>query len=177
MDKNILIIQTSPHHTASTFLINALYGITNENYDKAIIKIWDTNYILNKKVNIVKNHVFNIDELTQKYGQDYNLFFIGSERKNKNKLIQSKYKNYKNFLIFQYEELLETNENTLSDIIDNIYNKLLNLLPRTTVLSKENAINRITMMNERYESIKNKPFSYVDPYYELHGSHRNRSNY
>ncbi len=29
-------------------------------------------------------------------------------------------------------------------------------------------------MNKRIEEIKEKPFSYVDNFYKVHGSHRNR---
>jgi hypothetical protein len=32
-----MIIQTSPTHTASTFLVNAIYGLITELFDKKII--------------------------------------------------------------------------------------------------------------------------------------------
>ena len=35
----LLIIQTSPFHTASTFLVNAIYGLIPELIDKKIAKI------------------------------------------------------------------------------------------------------------------------------------------
>ena len=41
-------------------------------------------------------------------------------------------------------------------------------------ISIQNGINRINNMNKRYLEIKNKPFEFVDKYYQLHGSHRNR---
>jgi len=36
----LLIIQTSPKHTASTLLVNAIYGLIPELYNKKIIGIW-----------------------------------------------------------------------------------------------------------------------------------------
>ena len=35
-----LIIQTSPHHTASTLLVNAMYGLIPELSNKKIIGTW-----------------------------------------------------------------------------------------------------------------------------------------
>ncbi len=40
----ILIIQTSPFHTASTFLVNAIYGIIPELLGKRIIGEWTNNF-------------------------------------------------------------------------------------------------------------------------------------
>jgi hypothetical protein len=42
------------------------------------------------------------------------------------------------------------------------------------VLDKSTCIQRINAMNVRYEEIKHKPFTYIDDFYEIHGSHRNR---
>ena len=39
-----LIIQTSPYHTASTFLVNAIYGLIPELSNKKIIGIWNNNF-------------------------------------------------------------------------------------------------------------------------------------
>ena len=66
----------------------------------------------------------------------------------------------------------------IKEIIDNIYNKLYSILPLYIgcKLNKNNALNRIINMNKRYEEIKDLPFTYIDPFYELHGSHKNRDN-
>ena len=37
----LLIIQTSPKHTASTFLTNALYDLIPELHDKKVIGMWN----------------------------------------------------------------------------------------------------------------------------------------
>jgi hypothetical protein len=180
LSKKILIIQTSPEHTASTFLVNALYGIIEELKDKKIIGLWNENF-KNEFNNIilVKSHNLNIDNLIKIYADYYNLYFICSERKERNLYIDSKYKLYNNVIVFDYFELNETSKNTIPNIINNIYNKVHKLLFKYIEsdfikLNKENGINRIIDMNNRYNEIKENPFEYIDEFYEIHGSHRKR---
>jgi hypothetical protein len=173
--KKTLIIQTCPEHTGSTFLVNALYGLINELKDKKIIYNFIPNYEIHfKNIILIKSHNIDIDGLIKKYNEKYNLFFICSERKDKNLFIDDKYKSYDNVVVFDFNELNETETNTIPKIIENIYNKLKNVLP--IELNIENSINRIILMNKRYEEIKHQPFRYIDKFYELHGSHRNRPN-
>jgi hypothetical protein len=174
----LLIIQTSPTHTASTFIVNAIYGIIPELFDKKIVGTWDNNFEKNfendfKNIIAFKCHNTNIDELINKYNKKYKVVFICSERQQKNYLIDPKYKTYNNVVVFDFDELNETIDNTLIQIVNNIYNKIKNVLPNVT-LDKTKCIERIKLMNIRYEEIKNKPFSYVDDFFEIHGSHRNR---
>ena len=176
----LLIIQTSPMDTASTFLVNAIYGLIPELYEKKIIGIWDGNFE-NYFENIiaVKSHDINIDKLINKYQEQYKVVFICSERKNKNYLIDEKYKSYDNVIVFDFDELNETIDNTIIEIVNNIFNKVTNLLD-TINLDKTKCIERIKLMNIRYEEIKNEPFTYTDNFFEIHGSHRdsvNRPNY
>jgi hypothetical protein len=172
----LLIIQTSPYHTASTILINAIYGLIPELFDKKIIGIWDNNFEKYfENIIVIKNHNINIDELINKYNQKYKLVFICSERLEKNYLMDQKYKTYDNVVIFDFNELNETSNNTLIQIIDNIYNKVQNVLSDIE-LDTTKCIERIKLMNIRYDEIKNEPFSYVDNFFQIHGSHRNRKN-
>jgi hypothetical protein len=173
----LLIIQTSPYHTASTFLVNALYGLIPECCDKRIIGTWNNNFVSYfKDIIIVKSHNINIDELIDLYNKEYKTVFICSERKEKNFLIHEKYKTYNNVVVFSFEELNETNDNPLVKIVDNIYIKVKNVLPDNIQLDKTKCIERITNMNIRYQEIKNKDFSFIDHFFEIHGSHRNRIN-
>jgi hypothetical protein len=179
MDK-ILIIQSSPPHTGSTVLVNILHGLlcadkpviySDFNKDMDVI----TKRINNNKLSIIKSHNCNIDGLINKFKR-YNLFFICSERDNL--IIDKKYKTYKNVLSIDYKELLESDTNSIKDIADGIYNKLLSILPAEIILNNENpiddAVKRIQNMNDTYELIKNRPFSYVHPFYHIHGHHKNR---
>ena len=170
-----LIIQTSPYHTASTLLVNALYGIIPELSKKNVIGIWNNFHNIVQKIIVIKSHNINIDELIKKYETKYKLIFICSERKEMNLVIDEKYRNYNNVIIFDYDELNETKDNSLIQIVDNIYNKLTNLdVFADLQLNKELCIERIHNMNNRYEEIKTKPFSYIDSFFLLHVSHSNR---
>ena len=82
-------------------------------------------------------------------------------------------------MFIKYEELLETKDNSLEKISKNVYAKLKEVLPEEFMIqnrektSIQNGINRITNMNDRYTKIKDKPFEYVDKYYQIHGHHKN----
>jgi hypothetical protein len=170
----LLIIQTSPYHTASTLLINAIYGLIPELVNKKIIGIWDLNFeSYFENIIVVKNHNTNIDELINIYKKTYKLVFICSERQEKNYIIDEKYKLYNNVVVFEFNELNETIDNTILQIADNIYNKVKLILPDIE-LNIITCIERIILMNNKYEEIKNEPFSYIDDFFEIHGSHRNR---
>lgn len=172
----LLVIQTSPEHTASTLLVNAIYGLIPELHDKKIIGVWTPNFeTYFENTIVIKCHNTNIDALIKKYNNQYKLVFICSQRPSINKLIDQKYRTYKNVVIFNFIELNETTNNTLTQIVDNIYSKVKNVLP-TVELDKGKCLERIHRMNIRYEEIKNHPFGFVDDFFELHGSHRNRVN-
>ena len=187
--KKILIFQASPAHTASTLLVNALYGMIEElqykhiffdepNQPTILLDYKLENEFADKNIMIVKTHNTNIDKLTTLYKDTYNLFFICSQRIKENLVIDRKYLNYKNVFVFHFAEINETPENTVSNIIDTIYNRVYPLLSNYECikLNKEGGIKRINDMNKRCEEIKETPFSYVDSFYHLHGSHRNRDN-
>jgi len=105
----LLIIQTSPFHTASTLLINSIYGLIPELNNHKIIGEWDTNFDkFFKDIAVVKCHILNIDDLIKKYTNKYKdikILFVCSERIDKNYLIDAKYKEYKNVIVFDFNEL------------------------------------------------------------------------
>jgi Ni,Fe-hydrogenase III large subunit len=74
--------------------------------------------------------------------------------------------------VFDFKELNETSDNNLPKIIKHIHDRLKSMMD--IELNIPNGIKRITDMNKLYTEIKTKPFKYVDPFYQLHGSHRNR---
>lgn len=172
----LLIIQTSPKHTASTLLVNAIYGLIPELFNKKIIGIWDYDFeSYFENIICIKNHHTNIDELMNLYNKKYKLMFICSERQDLNLFIDEKYKTYNNVVVFDFNELNETSDNSLTNIVDNIYNKFKHILSDVE-LDKTKCIERIKLMNIRYEEIKNKPFSHIDVFFQIHGSHRNRTH-
>jgi hypothetical protein len=121
----LLIIQTSPYHTASTFLVNAIYGLIPELFNKKIIGLWDNHFEKYfKDIIVIKSHDLLIDKVINKYNKQYKLVFICSERQKMNYLIDKKYKSYDNVVVFDFDELNETSDNKLIQIVDNIYNKV-----------------------------------------------------
>ena len=61
-----MIIQTSPQHTGSTLLVNALYGLIPQLADKRILGCW-TKKLDPLDITVLKYHNINIDELSKKY--------------------------------------------------------------------------------------------------------------
>ena len=171
-----IIIQTSLPQTGSTVLINLLHGFIMKNEPVHHVAHFYNNskriYDNNDNINIFKLHEPNIDDFIEMFSDKYNLYFVSSERGDK--VIDEKYYHYKNVLIFNYNELLETQTYSVQDIVNNAYNKLRSFLPDDIELNKQDAVERIQKMNLVYEEIKDKPFSYIDHFFELHGSHRNR---
>jgi hypothetical protein len=181
--KKKLIFQTSPQHTGSTLFINMLYGILEDLHKLKIIGTWDKdymNYFNKNEIIVLKCHNTNIDELNEKYGKNYDVYFCCTERKEHKYMIDKKYKSYKNVLVFEYKDLIETKENELENIVDYVYEKLNILLKDPNInYNTLTGIQRVRNMNKRYIEIKKegRGFEYVDPFYEIHGNHRNRSHH
>jgi len=174
--KPCCIIQTSPMHTASTFLTNVLYGLINELYNKPVKESgnYADKYKIQSKILVVKCHHIDIDYLNSYYGQFYDLYFVCSERREKNLLIDPKYKKYHNVLVFDFVELNETPSLSLESIVKHVAAKVKAMVPGPWGWSETKAIRRIRDMNQRYAEIKERPFTYQDPFFLIHGHHRNR---
>jgi hypothetical protein len=92
--KNVIIFQSSPARTASTVLINALYGIIPEIRNTRIVGQWNMfrNRPLFTNVQVLKSHGIDLDRLTEAFGKDHQLYFVCSERKEHGLQIDEKYK-------------------------------------------------------------------------------------
>lgn len=171
---NYKIIQASKTRTASTVLINLIHGYLAP-HDGVH---YPTEQCIHNHL-ISKTHNINVPDLERKFS-NYKLLFIMSDRHNQ---LGSNYKNKENILIIKFSELNEKDNYSLDDIINNTYEKLNNFLPNDlkskldSTESKTNMKNRINNMNNLYEKIKNKPFSYFDKFYHIHGKHRNRNKH
>jgi hypothetical protein len=177
MEKPTVIIQASPYHTASTLLVNAIYGLVPFFKRHRILCADELDALKYTRNNllVVKTHDLNFNRLVEQTKKlNMSPIFICSERTGKNYLIPEEYRNWENVIIFDYNELNETPENPIENIVDNIIKKIDNFFP--FVLDREGCITRIREMNARYNEIKDQPFEYIDPFYEIHGSHRNRTN-
>lgn len=174
--KPIRIIQTSAARSGSTVLSNILMALYQPYESVCFMGKSTYSSDLLKNNIVVKTHDKKILEWIEKFGDQYDLYFIISDRGDYD---WDKYYQYDNCLFISFDDLLENETNLLSTIVTNVYTKMNELLPKEYMIynrkdvSIQNGINRINNMNSRYEKIKDKPFEFVDKYYQIHGHHRN----
>lgn len=171
-EKPIVIIQTGHMRTGTTLLVNLLYGFMTPN--EKIHCLWEPDHPIYPfhKYNIYKSHNLNIEGFMKHHSEKCKLFFVCTERDNKK--VNENYKNKENVLVFDYNDILETDTYTMDQIIEVVYNKLRDFLPQHVSLDKEACTLRIDKMNQKYAEIENMDFSFVDDFFQLHGRHRNR---
>ena len=183
--KKIAIIQISPPRTASTLLMNAILGLINQDIPVYFINLSDIKKD-KKEIPKLKKHFGNLIILKTHIGATsiqkavgkwrrllfgYKCYFISSERKDLNRLINI---DNERVLIFPYEVLLETPLNSLKNIIDNLHTEISNFLPTHIKLNKDSCYKRLEEMNKLVLSMQNKNFNEFDDFYGIHGGHRNR---
>jgi hypothetical protein len=128
-----LIIQTSPYHTASTFLVNAIYGLIPELVNTKIIGIWDEdiesyfdNIIYLTKIKNIFSSFTNKKDL-ELVSIIYS--FLKKDTKTRNKIMKlNLLKDSEDPLIIGniYLNLLKTKENKIfNGISENFYLQLL----------------------------------------------------
>ena len=178
MSTKFKIIQSSPDHTGSTVLINLVHGylLPDENVH------WNTETLIDKFL-ITKTHNTNIKFWEKKYPQ-YKLFFIMSERNDSKvcRKINSKYRKKSNVLIINYDKLLINDNYSQKNMIDYIFNKINNFIPKNLKPNKDDDLikddmeKRFNIVNETVAKLKDKPFNTFDKFTHVHGSHRDRKN-
>ena len=173
----IKIIQSSPMHTVSTLLLNLIHGFISP---KEEIHLLINNLI--DKFLITKTHNTNVIELENRFPQ-YRLFFIMSER-NDNKIqatIKNEYKKKSNVLVINYDKLCETENNSINNIIDYIFDEFNKFIPKELKPDKNDSLikadmkKRVEIVNKTVELMKDKSFSQWDTFTGIHGNHRNRT--
>jgi len=168
----LLIVQTSPLRTASTVLVNALYGMIPQLKNKPVIFLKDIHKLPSFEQHFNDIMLIKTDlpiENFNMYTCQYKIIFICSQRKDLNLYVNH---HSPEVIIFDYEELNETDTNPLFKIIENIHHKIKHVLPIN--LDKKSSLERILAMNARYKEIEKEPFTYHDKFFQIHGSHRNR---
>ena len=164
MKEKILIVQASVAGTGSTFLSNALYGfmLPERGID---FRPYLPPRELTQSVTIVKTHSMRFEDFMCDAADVY---FVCTERSQPVGSIPGR------TLVVHYYDILESTENTLERIVDFLYAKLKEFLPDHIVLQRDRCLARLRAMNAEYEKIKDRPFSYFDHFFQLHGSHRGR---
>jgi hypothetical protein len=176
MDNNTkpyLILQAGISRTGSTVIANLIQGFISK--DEKLLGYWNNAYNLDRfhrKVNIAKTHLIDFDPIIDRLKDQFELFFVVSERDDKK--IDPKYYCYTNVIIFDYTELLETPEYNTTQLTEHIYNRLRDFFPPDIQMNKDHGLQRLIEMNNYYQQIKDQPFSYVNYFYQLHGSHRTK---
>ena len=169
MNTNIRIYQSSYFSTGSTLLTNLIYGFLDPDKSTG----WGKNF---EEHICLKTHTVEMNTLL--CNKRYNIYIISSERRKK--YPKNYYKNTDKVLIIKYDEILETENNTLKQICTNICKKFLNFLPNEVQMSISeeetinNMIKRIQNMNKKIEELKDKDFNHFETFFGVHGSHRNR---
>ena len=173
----------SPPRTASTLLVNVVHGL----YDPFSPVIAEDSPP-KVETNIIKTHNCSYRAWTKNY-PEHKLYFVCSERREIEALIP--YKNnicidnefvlHDNVVVFRYDELLYARRPLLvqrverRDVVHKIAKKLESVIPIPQNIDA--AVARASDMDDRCAEIADKPFSFYDEYYHIHGSHRERGKY
>jgi hypothetical protein len=165
-----VFIQSSFPRSVSTLLVNALYGLIVSTQDKSVAftDFIHNAYTPHEPISIFKTHDTQLSSIAERFpSHSYQTYYICSEH---GRQFLDSYRAYTNIAIFDYNDLNDVPSET---ICGNLYDVVHYMAPHVE-LSISGCMNRIDAMNARYEIIKNLPFDYTDPHFQLHGSHRNR---
>jgi len=175
VDSVTVVISTAPR-TGSTLLTNIVYGLLNHsspvswlpsssisNWDLSVFKqsgggpvIVKTHCPVNKLPRITSPKTIYVSLRRAGVGDPYIIDDPGTGN-----------------LVFDYDRLRYESENELREVVEHVKIRLSPCLPGVR-FDTEAAVSRVQRMDERCLDIKDKPFSYVDPFFHIHGSHRGR---
>lgn len=171
--KDIYVI--TPTQAGSTLLVNIVYGLFLPDSPVDYIGQGDELPPVSKSMNIYKSHMMVMYE--------FDGFKIGIERPSLEKYIPDRYKNMKDSLVFQYNEILYNSKytpdikTTLDDVVQMVADRIcetFNITISKTQIS--NSIQRIREMDAVYKKMKDIPFKrkYINEFFHIHGGHRQR---
>lgn len=173
------IVQSSLRRTGSTLLTNILYGLFIPDCSVCFCdylyhpdKVLDVSEKLLNNF-IIKTHNDDFTELSRVFA-DYCVYFVTSIRPEKNLMIDEALREQMpNLVIVDYDLLT----GDVAVAVRNVVHLLRPKFPKEllAIMDQKAAVNRVCLMNERYNQIKYLGFNeYYDPFYKLHGHHRNR---
>jgi len=171
-ETNIRLIQASIGRSGSTVLSNILQGFFYPTEPLAFISFSKQKNITDALSDnfLIKTHCRTAaDAINEACGNTYEYWIISSNRDLKQYQCA-----HSNFISFDYEQLLETETNSIEMIVNTVAQKLKAVLPHsiTQHMDVNTSINRIKEMNTFYETVKTQPFEYFDKFYCIHGKHR-----
>lgn len=175
----IKLLQLSDFRTGSTVLVNLLYGLfapeqAVQTYDGVIEHLEP----VLAQADIVKTHeLLKIDAMrTAARAWGYQPYFVCSERRGRGLVFPPEFSRRPEVCVFDYAVLNETPQYALPQIVAHVAERLRKFLPEPAAQRMDPAagLARLEAMNRRYAEIADEPFAYFDPFFHLHGHHRNR---
>ena len=136
---------------------------------------------------VTKTHVVDVDELEEEFGHLFDdTFYVAANRAEKGISIDAEYCEYDNVLCFDYDDFaykpdeIEDGDSleVISDIVRRVKAGLEQKFPllRNVEMSVEEATKRVKLMEKATEEIVGKSFKEHEPYFGIHGGHRNRDD-
>lgn len=180
---NKLIINTRDG-TGSTLVINIVLGFFEPDQPVTGITKHQKQLIKERKFRQVFDNFSSRMVLKAHFPEMFNYIdtkYITIHRENKP--MSNKIYNRDNILVLEYSELLYKSKynphsnKSVEQVVNYVANEIENKFPdiKITEHQRKSSHGRVLNMDKVYESIKHKPFRYVDKFYHIHGSHRNRS--
>lgn len=156
--------------TGSTLLSNIIAGLFYPKEPIGFIDYPELNIkdFYDSDFNVIKSHL--VDRLVREEESE-DLFFITSHRLDvKHRL------NYPNhWVVFDYQNFLIDED--LKQSVNFVANKLKDLSGiKLSQLNIKNCIGRLELMNNRVNELKKHAFETYDPFFHIHGGHRNRKS-
>ncbi len=137
---------------------------------------------------VTKTHIVDVDELENEFSHLFdNTFYVSANRAEKGISIDSEYCDNPNVLCFDYDDFAykpdENDDYTESikvivDIVQRVKEGLESKFPllRNVDMNVEEATKRAKLMEKVTEEMAAKSFKEHEPYFGIHGGHRNRED-
>ena len=135
---------------------------------------------------VTKTHIVDVDELEENFGHLFDdTFYVAANRAEKSISIDAEYCEYDNVLCFDYDDFaykpdeFEDGDSLeiITDIVRRVKAGLEQKFPllRNVEMSVEEATKRVKLMEKTTEEMAGKSFKEHEPYFGIHGGHRNRA--
>lgn len=179
-----LITYTLPH-TGSTLLANINAGFMEPDKPICFRGTWhrEQSYVITNFINserlTLKCHS-PIDVLLERLNEfsDLSLYFVFINRSTREQI----HDEYPNLVVLDYDKLLYRSKSipdakySLDEVLNYVLDMYMSKIKDFDRYAKNLHLckSRILKMDERYSEIKHLSFDYCDPFFRIHGSHKNQ---
>lgn len=183
--KPVILVLTEKR-TGSTVLANALYGLICPNeiiQSHTIVRSFDSGRAGTLRqvkalydtcgVIIIKSHIHSLKTGLEEFNDvaernGFKLYIVTVSRGD----IKTDTGSH-DVLEFQYEDI-ETDNNSVEQVIDHVYSHLKGFIPDSIKLNKETGVQRLNEMNTSIEALKNMTYHVIDRKHRVFGAHWDR---